>query len=207
MVRINLLPVRVSKKKEAGKQQLILFLVVLLLGVVLNWMLHQSRAGALAEVEKRVAKTKADIATLDKIIGQVKEITTQQEQLKKKLDTLEKLKAGRSGPVRMLDELSGITPRRLWLRKMEEKSGKMTIAGSAISIDDVSQFIGALKSSKYFGDVELLKTEAKADAKAAEKGADRLRFVDFTISATSKYTPVAAPEPGAKGAGPAKGKG
>jgi type IV pilus assembly protein PilN len=203
MVRINLLPVRVSKKKEAGKQQLVLFVVVLVLGVVLNWMFHQSRAAALAEVQKRVAKTNADIATLDKIIGQVKEITAQQEQLKKKLDTLDKLKAGRSGPVRMLDELSSLTPRRLWLRKLEEKSGTMNIAGSAISIDDVSQFIGALKSSKYFGDVELLKTEAK-EAKA---GTNQLRFVDFTISATSKYQPVVAPEPGAKGAAPAQGKG
>ncbi len=201
MVRINLLPVRVSKKKEAGKQQLILFLVVLVLGVVLNWMYHESRAAALAEVERRVSKTRADIATLDKIIGQVKEITAQQEQLKKKLDTLDKLKAGRSGPVRMLDELSGITPRRLWLRKMEEKGGKVSMVGSAVNIDDVSQFIGALKASKYFGDVELMKTEAKGET----KGTDRLRFVDFTISASSKYAPV--PEAAVKGAGAPKGKG
>jgi type IV pilus assembly protein PilN len=199
MVRINLLPVRVSKKKEAGKQQLLLFAVVLLLGLVLNWMFHESRASALGDVEKRVTKMKGDIATLDKIIGQVKEITTQQEQLKKKLDTLDKLKAGRSGPVRMLDELSTITPRRLWLRKMEEKTGKVSIQGSAISIDDVSQFMGALKTSKYFGDVELQKTEAKGDA----KGPDRVRFVDFTISATSKYAPM-APVPDAKAP---KGKG
>jgi type IV pilus assembly protein PilN len=204
MVRINLLPVRVSKKKEAGKQQLLLFLVVLVLGVVLNGIFHQNRAAALADVQKRVAKTKADIATLDKIIGQVKEITAQQEQLKKKLDTLDKLKQGRSGPVRMLDELSNVTPRRLWLRKLEEKAGMMNIQGSAISIDDVSQFIGALKTSRYFGNVELKKTEAKSETRGDPKSSEKLRYVDFTVTATSKYAPQ--PEPDAKG-GPAKGKG
>jgi type IV pilus assembly protein PilN len=199
MVRINLLPVRVSKKKEAGKQQLILFVVVLLLGVVLNWIFHQNRAGALAEVEKTVAKKKDDIKTLDKIIGQVKEITTQQEQLKKKLETLDKLKAGRSGPVRMMDELSTITPRRLWLRKMEEKGGQMSIQGSAINIDDVSQFLGSLKASKYFANVELKKTEAKAQ--------ERLKYVDFIISATSKYAPGVNEAEDQAAKGPAKGKG
>ncbi len=204
MVRINLLPVRVSKKKEAGKQQLLLLLVVLVLGVILNGIFHQGRAGVLARAESDLAKKKADIQKLDQIIGEVKEITTQQEQLKKKLDTLEKLKQARSGPVRMLDELSSLTPRRLWLRKMDEKAGKMTIEGSAISIDDVSQFIGALKTSKYLGDPELKKAEAaKGDAKTPQG----VRVVDFTILATSKYAPKPAePEP-TKKPGAAKGKG
>ena len=48
MVRINLLPVRVSRKKEAGKQQLILFALVLVLGVLGNYLWAASRAGALA---------------------------------------------------------------------------------------------------------------------------------------------------------------
>jgi type IV pilus assembly protein PilN len=198
MVRINLLPVRVSKKKEAGKQQLLLFVVVLVLGVVLNGIYHQNRAAALEGAQKRLSKIKADIATLDKIIGEVKQITSQQEQLKKKLETLDKLKQGRSGPVRMLDELSRLVPRRLWLRRMEEKGGKMTIQGSAVNIDDVSQFLGALKGSKYFADVELRKTEAK--------GQDRLKTVEFTILATSKYAPGVMQEQETKAKTP-KGKG
>lgn len=197
MVRINLLPVKVSKKKEAGKQQLVLFLVVLLGGIVGNWMYHESRASALADVKRRLAKTNADIATLDKIIGQVREITAQQEQLKKKLATLDTLKRGRSGPVRMLDELSGLTPRRLWLQSVIEKKSSMTIQGSAVTIDDVSQFITALKGSTYFGDVDLKRTQAKAGGAGSQA-----HLVDFIIDVTARYSGSPKAEaPAAKGKG------
>jgi type IV pilus assembly protein PilN len=181
MVRINLLPVRVSKKKEAGKQQLLLFVVVLVAGVLANGFFHQQRAGELEALQKRVAKTRADIAQLDKIIGEVKSIREEQKQLQDKLDVLDKLKQGRTGPVRMLDELAGLIPRRLWLTKMEEKAGKVTFTGGATSVEDVSQFMQGLKTSTYFADVELRKTDAK-DAKG-------LKTVEFTITATAKYAP------------------
>jgi type IV pilus assembly protein PilN len=203
MVRINLLPVRVSKKKEAGKQQLLLFGLVLGLGLFGNWWFHEQRARELDAVEKRVAKTRTDIAQLDKIIGEVKSIRTEQQQLQDKLDILDKLKQGRTGPVRMLDELTSIIPKRLWLTKMEEKDGKVAFLGGATSVEDVSQFMAALKTSKYFANVELKRTEGKAD-----KG---LKTVNFTINATAKYAPgVAATLPAnAKGAPPpaSKGKG
>ncbi|HET6437351.1 MAG TPA: PilN domain-containing protein [Anaeromyxobacter sp.] len=204
MVRINLLPVRVSKKKEAGKQQLLLFVLVLVVGLLANFWFHQRRAAELDEVEKRVGKTRADIAQLDKIIGEVKSIRTQQQQLQEKLDVLDKLKQGRTGPVRMLEELAGIVPRRLWLKKMEEKAGKVTFSGAAASVDDVSVFMGALKNSKYFADVELKKTESKTEG--------TFHIVEFTISALGKYSPgvQAAEVPAAGGKGPAiapQGKG
>jgi type IV pilus assembly protein PilN len=202
MVRINLLPVRVSKKKEAGKQQLLLFALVLVVGFLANGWYHQQRAAELDAVEKRLAKTKADIAQLDKIIGEVKSIRVQQQQLQEKLDVLDKLKQGRTGPVRMLDELAGVIPKRLWLTKMEEKGGKVTFQGGAANVEDVSQFMGALKGSRYFADVELKKTEGRA-----EKG---LKTVAFTITATAKYAPgvtATAPQAGAPGAAPAAGKG
>ena len=181
MVRINLLPVRVSKKKEAGKQQLWLFAVLLVGGILVNSLWQGSRERELDALERRVQKTRADIAQLDRIIGEVKSIREQQQALQEKLDVLDKLKQGRSGPVRMLDELATITPKRLWLQKMEEKAGQVTFTGTASTIDDVSQYMAALKGSKYFGDVELKKTTGKAQG--------GFRVVDFTITATAKYAP------------------
>jgi type IV pilus assembly protein PilN len=197
MVRINLLPVKVSKKKEAGKQQLLLFALLLIAGIVANGWWQQSRAKGLDVLEARVKKTKSDIAQLDKIIGEVKSIRQQQQALREKLDVLDKLKKARTGPVRMLDELATITPRRLWLRKLQEKEGKVIFEGTASTIDDVSAFMSALNASKYLGGVELKKTDAKAVG-------NQFRVVDFTISALAKYAPKlpetteAKPGPAAK---------
>jgi type IV pilus assembly protein PilN len=194
MVRINLLPVRVSKKKEAGKQQLALFAMLLALGIAANWVYAGSRARDLDAHLKRLAKTKADIAALDKIIGEVKSLKEQQKELQEKLDILDKLKQGRSGPVRMLDELATITPKRLWLRKLEEKGGKVLVDGTATSIDDVSTFMTALKGSKHFTDVELKKTTAKTEG--------GYRVVDFVINASAPYALGVAATADGKGSPP-----
>ena len=193
MVRINLLPVRVSKKKEAGKQQLVLFAVVLAAGLAGNWLWSSSRAGDLKSREAKLARTREDIAQLERIIGEVKNIKEAQQELQKKLDVLDKLKQGRTGPVRMLDELATVTPRQLWLSKLEEKAGAVAIAGSAVSIDDVSEFMLKLKQSKYFSKVELKKTTAVKGGGRSE------RLVNFEITASAQYTPAAAEAAGAPG--------
>ncbi len=188
MIRINLLPVRVSKKKVAGRQQLLLLLLVVVLAVIANWVWASSRAGDLAAREAKLKRTRDEIAQLDRIIGEVKDIKAQQAALKEKLDTLDKLKAGRSGPVKLLDQLAQIIPTRLEIRKMEEKGGSVTFDGSAASIDDVSQFMTALKGTPFFQRVELKKTVA------VTRGG--MRIVDFTVSAAANYTPGSpAPAP------------
>ena len=191
MIRINLLPVRASRKKEAGKQQLVLFALAAVLVLICNFWWSHSRAADLAAREDKARRTRADIAQLEKIIGEVKNIKAQQAAVKDKLAVLEKLKAGRQGPVRVLDELATITPKRLWLRRMEEKGGGVTFEGAAGSIDDVSAFLSALKRSQYFANPELKKTSARTEK--------RTRLVDFSITANVNYTPVvqvaAAPSP------------
>ncbi len=182
MIRINLLPVRVSKKKEAGKHQLIFFALAVVFALICNFWWSHSRAAEVAAREEKVKRTRSEIAQLEKIIGEVKNIKAQQAAVKDKLAVLEKLKAGRQGPVRMLDELSGLMPKRLWLRKFEEKGGAVTFEGSAGTIDDVSSFLGGLKKSSYFSSPELKKTAAKSDKK--------YKLVDFTITATVNYTPA-----------------
>jgi type IV pilus assembly protein PilN len=190
MVRINLLPVRVSKKKEAGKQQLMLIAVLLVGGVLGNWMWASSRASDLKDRQGRVNKTRADIAQLDRIIGEVRSLKDEQKALQEKLDILEKLKQGRTGPVKMLDELATVIPKRLWLRKLTERNGAVSFEGTAPTIDDVSALMAALKGATYFGGVELKRTDARVQG--------GFRVVDFTIDATARYAAdsVAAPAGG-----------
>jgi type IV pilus assembly protein PilN len=193
MIRINLLPARVSRKKLAGRQQLVL-IVLLVIGVlVANGIWSQERRGELTAREQRLRRTRESIAQLEKIIGEVKTIKAQQATAKDKLAVLDRLKAGKQGPVRVLDELATMIPSKLWLRKFDEKAGGVSFEGTAASIDEVSAFLAALKRSQYFGAPELKKTAARS-----EKG---LKLVDFNITATVNYTPgvqvAAAAQPAA----------
>ncbi len=200
MIRINLLPVRVSRKKAAGKQQLLLIVAVVLVGYAANFAWASSRASELKTLQAKIRSTREEIAQLDRIIGEVKNIKDQQAALREKLDTLDRLKAGRTGPVKVLDALATLTPKRLWLTKIEEKSGTIAFTGSAATIDDVSEFMTALKGDPHFSAVELTKTAA---ATATQR---KLDYVDFTMTAAVSYAPAApgaattpAPAPAAGG--------
>ena len=197
MIRINLLPVRISKKKVAGKQQLLFFALAVVFVLICNFWWNRNRASDVAAREDRLKRTRSEIAQLEKIIGEVKNIKAQQAAVKDKLAVLDKLKAGRQGPVRMLDELSTLIPKRVWLRKFDEKGGAVTFEGSAGSIEDVSSFMTALRRSQYFTSFELKKTTAKREGK--------FRLVEFTITATVNYTPaVVAAAPATVAGSPGK---
>jgi type IV pilus assembly protein PilN len=183
MVRINLLPVRVSRKKTAGRQQLVLFALLVVGGYVGNFLWAQSRAAELRSREQKIAKTREEIAQLDRIIGEVKNIKDEQAALREKLEILGELKAGRTGPVRVMDALATLTPKRLWITRIEEKDGKATITGQAATIDDVSAFMTAVKGNPHFGAIELSKTAA------ATAGGGKLEIVDFTLTAGVLYAP------------------
>jgi type IV pilus assembly protein PilN len=195
MIRINLLPVRVSKKKAAGKQQLVLFALLVVGGYVGNFLWAQARAAELRTRLQKVQRTRDEIAQLDRIIGEVKNIKEQQAALREKLDVLAQLKAGRAGPVRVMDALATLTPKRLAISKLEERGGAATITGQAATIDDVSAFMTALKGNPHFSAVELTKTAA------ATSPNKRFDLVDFTLTANINYA-VKAPAPGEPAAKP-----
>lgn len=183
MIRINLLPVKVSRKKAAGKQQLVLLALVLVAGFLGNFLWAQARTGDLKARQQKIARTRDEIAQLDRIIGEVKNIKQQQAALREKLDILAQLKAGRTGPVRVMDALATLIPKRLWVSKFEEKGGTATITGQAATIDDVSEFMTALKGDPHFAGVELSRTAA---AITQGKGPE---IVDFTLTAAILYAP------------------
>jgi type IV pilus assembly protein PilN len=181
VIRVNLLPIRETRKKRALRRQLASFVLVVALALAGNFLWNQHRQRALDARQARLKKTRADIAQLERVIGEVQVIKQQQAVIKDKLAVLDKLKAGRQGPVRALDELATIIPKKVWLRRMDEKAGMASLEGYASSIDDVSLFLGALKRSQFFKDPELKRTLAKTDGP--------LRVVEFTLTVAVDYTP------------------
>jgi len=144
MIRINLLPVRAAKKKEMGKQILVLFAIVLIAAFVGNYMWYADRQKEYDQNAAGIAQVKTKIAELDKIIGEVSKISERKTEVEKKLNVLDNLRKGRAGPVKMLDALATATPKKLWLKAFTEEKGAVKVTGSAISHDDVAEFMSNL---------------------------------------------------------------
>src|SRR5438874_11456296 len=115
MIRINLLPVRQVKKRELGRQVLVLMGAVLLLTLVLNFVWYNSRSSVRDSQQATITLTQNRIAELEKVIGEVNNINKRKKEVEDKLKVLNDLRRQRSGPVRMMDALSTATPKKVWL--------------------------------------------------------------------------------------------
>lgn len=162
-VKINLLPVRAVKKREMGKQQLVLFGLVIIGVGVANFLWYRNVAAFSAQLQARIDKTRQEVALLEKTIGEVQNIDKEKKALQEKLAVLDTLRKGRTGPVKMMDELAQAIPTRVWLNRFEETGGRVTMTGAAVSHDDVAQFMRKLKESKHFKDVTLRSATQKRE--------------------------------------------
>lgn len=176
MIRINLLPIRASKKREAGKQWIVLFALAVGITLAVNYYWFYVTDAAVQLVKARVNKYNSDLQTLNKIIGEVKNIKDDKAAIEKKLGVLKKLKDNRTGPVKVMDEVSTIIPPKVWLTSWDENGGSVTFQASAATLDDVADFLSKIKASKFFTN-PILKNTRAGDSK-----------VDFVITAQVKYS-------------------
>jgi type IV pilus assembly protein PilN len=144
MIRINLLPVRVAKKREMGKQILVLFAIVLVGAIVGNAMWYKGRKDEFDENAKGIKQVQTKIEELKKVIGEVDKINERKAEVEKKLGVLDTLRKGRSGPVKMMDALASSIPKKLWLKSFVEDKAGVKISGSAVSHDEVAELMSNL---------------------------------------------------------------
>jgi len=177
MIRINLLPIRAARKKEEVKRQLTLFItgLVLLLGVGL--FIYQGKRSVLVEVETANSSLERQIVDLKKVIGEVDEYKAQQAQLEQKLGVIRALKANKTGPVHMLDELALRIPEKLWLTSVDQIDSKATIEGISINNEVIATFMSRLEESQYFTEVYLVSIQAAKSEEATD-----LQLKDFRLT-------------------------
>src|SRR4051812_18208615 len=120
MIHINLLPVRAVKKREMGRQVLVVGAVVLVFAGVANYVWYNQRNDVQEKNAARIAETNRKIQELEKVIGEVNDINKRKKEVEAKLAVLDDLRKRRNGPVRMMDALSTATPKKVWIGDFQE---------------------------------------------------------------------------------------
>ncbi len=155
MIRINLLPVRAAQKKERLRAQLSILTLSMLAVSIVCGAEYLRMVSKIDSKKAEISSVETHIRQLQKKIGEVSRYKKLQADLKKKLEILQVLKDGRSGPVHLLDELNHALPDKLWLTGYSASSGGVTIDGIAVDENVVATFMEKLGASSYYGDVEL----------------------------------------------------
>ena len=134
-----------------------LALVIVFMGCGATWVSLNK------ETKVLVVKKDAADQELKKLKDLVKEVEGYEENkknLEEKNQVIEQLRKNQSGPIHVLDELSNsIEKLKLWLTQLEVKGNGVILSGMAVTNSDIVEFIGNLKSSKYFVDVQLIESK------------------------------------------------
>ncbi len=211
MIRINLLPVKRARRREAGQRQILFMGMGVLVTLAVVIFVHMTYTGERDELQRGNRALQSDIDRLKAEMGDYDRIKAERETLLKQKKSIEALKTGRTGPVFMLREIAEIlTPgkgptfdrvkyeealhrdpnagfnatwdtKRVWLEAFEEEGKKVKIRGGARSITDLAEFQKRLQQSVFFADVALEGGESASGATGAGK------YSTFVISATVIY--------------------
>lgn len=176
MTRINLLPERVSKKKETVLQQAVVASVAVFGTAAVLTALYFSLVAKIKAAENEIANANSEIATLKKRIGQIDNLKKLQAEVRKKLDVLEQLRKEKVGPSRRFASLSDALPEKLWLTRYAETGEKVSMSGMSFSEELIAQFMKNLQGGNEFTNVELLYTEQ------AEVAGTKLKKFELTCS-------------------------
>jgi len=162
MIRINLLPFRVARKKENIRRQIsIFFLLIVLTIVALFWytLVMNKQILIITEQTKQVNfqilqyKEKAD---------RVARIKKDLKVLEGKLEIVSSLKKQRSEQLILFDGMTDlIVPDRMWLESFQTNENTVTIRGIAFDNPTIADFMEKLEKSSLFNKVDLKTAKIK----------------------------------------------
>lgn len=215
MIRINLLPTNKAQSRvTTGSGDTQLWMGIYAAGIAISAgvaaYFYFTTQGQLDEVKGINSQLQARVEEVQARSSRRAELETRLAQSRRLEEVVGELERARSGPTRILVELSKmlsvgggptIDPlelerirqenplagfnqswdaRRLWLTEFNEQEGTCLVAGKARTNEDVAEFMRRMALSEVFGDVALRST-------AADDGEDALPAVDFAIDCTVTY--------------------
>src|SRR5262245_18268649 len=211
MIRVNLLaggPGAAQPKVVIPAEQrtsLIGLSMLLVTGALVGaWWYYISYQRAAAE--EGIAKAEGRIEQLKDAMKVLEAARTQKAELQERLAVIDRLRAAKHGPVKMLQLFNTSLPDGLWLMEVKQSGLTVQIEGRSLSQTAVSDFAKSLQDSGFFKmPVEIVTTlmetveetavfrfVLKAEPAAGDPTAPTKKAVT-TPAATTPAAPAAAP--------------
>jgi type IV pilus assembly protein PilN len=200
MIRINLLPVEEARRAAGRRQELAVGMLGLAAAVFLLVLAHGWQQARMTSVNRELRRLNADLTAIQGPYADVTRLEQQKQELRDKLRVISQLEAKKTGPARILADLSSSTPDKLWLTEFADAGGTLKLTGRGVDEQTVADFMRRLATLPFLRTVDLDET-----SQVTEEGA---KLKQFTIRAKLDYEAVgSAPANAAASAGGATGVG
>ncbi len=162
MIKVNLLPVRQWRRKEAVRRQISIFFLTFILLLTVLLTIGIIVRGKLALKRDEIASLEQEKKKLAYVNKKIAEVKKKRTEIENKFSAIEKLQQGRSYAVRAFDEVVTAMPiDRVWLTKMSLSGSSLSLSGVALDNHTVALFMRRLDHSPMVASVALSATKKK----------------------------------------------
>jgi len=163
-IKVDLLP---TERKRFGFDPVIAILIVLIaLAVVVFYYFGVKLEKDIADKRAQITKVDQDIVSLQSQLPIIEKLKKENQELENQINTVKSL---RYDPIRysnLLDEVSSLLPKNMWLSSLSIEPGqsKVSMSGTAAAmpgikpLESISGFMKSVQRSKYFKDASLSST-------------------------------------------------
>jgi type IV pilus assembly protein PilN len=162
MIKINLLPFRMARKKENIRRQISIFLLMILLSAVaLVWYTSLMNKQIIA-VKQKTEQVNHQILKYKEKADRVEKIKKDLKNLEDKLEVVSSLKKQKDKQFVLFDGMTElIVPERMWLESFKTNANNVTIKGIAFDNPTIADFMQKLEKSSLFSKVDLKTAKMK----------------------------------------------
>ena len=161
MIQINLIPVRVKKRKEGARKIASTYLLTIGLALAVIGFLWISYNNQIESKRKELAALQSEVSKYAQYQVALDQHQKRKEMIEKKQGIIKNLQNDRDAVVRMLALLSiQVPPDKMWFNKLTQTANSVTLDGVAQSNETIVEFMRNLESSPYIekGSVNLVQS-------------------------------------------------
>jgi Tfp pilus assembly protein PilN len=163
MIKINLLGVAPPPTKAAPGPpatrvfQVVTFVGALIVSFAIVGVIYKIWSNQIAELEQRQKQEKVRQSELAGVKAQNERYQQRLKDLETRINTIQALQNSRVGPVEMMSALGNVVSRTsdVYLYTLTPAADQIHLKGESGSVDSMANFLGYLKNSGYFQNVQL----------------------------------------------------
>ncbi len=155
MIRINLIPYRLARRKQQIIWHVSTLLAVIVVAGLLGLGAHTVASIQLSDLKEESIMIQQQNAVLKKKIGKIRNLDSLRADVERKLDLVDKLQEGRFRSLKTLNTIASIIPENVWLDMIADHGRDIELSGLGESNRAVASFMRRLDQSAVFTDVRL----------------------------------------------------
>ena len=162
MIKVNLLPFRIARKKENIRRQISIFFLLILLSLVFMFWYVQLLDKQIMLVKNQTEQVNQQISIYKEKADRVTQIKNNLKVLDEKLEIVFSLKKEKEKHFILFKSMPDLViPERMWLESFKTDTAGLTIKGIAFDNPTIAEFMEKLEKSMLFSKVDLKTAKMK----------------------------------------------